>query len=311
MYYEMEIYSSMNKQMNHLDWLEAEAVYVLRECAAQFERSVLLFSGGKDSLCLLKLAEKAFRPSKFPFSIMHIDTGHNFVETLQFRDKIMLQLSENLIVKKVEDTINAGRVKEERGAYPSRNRMQSITLLDALTEFKFQSAIGGARRDEEKARSKERFFSFRDEFGSWEPKNQRPELWNLLNGRIHEGESIRIFPLSNWTELDVWSYILREKMEVPSIYFSHVRKCVQRQDGSWLAMSPYITPGPQDKIEDRNARFRTVGDMTCTSPVFETANTIAEVIEDIKAATTSERASRVDDARSESAMEDRKKEGYF
>jgi sulfate adenylyltransferase subunit 2 len=296
---------------DYLDYLEAEAVFILRECAAQFERSAILFSGGKDSLCLIQLAVKAFKPYKIPFKIIHIDTGHNFEETLKFRDHTMKNIGENIIIRYVEDSIKNGKAKEEKGQYPSRNRIQSITLLETINEFRIQAAIGGARRDEEKARSKERIFSFRNEFGSWDPKNQRPELWKIYNGKIHEGEGIRIFPLSNWTELDVWNYIEREKMSVPSIYFTHQRECIRRQDGVWLANSPFITPGPKDQISLEEVRFRTVGDMTCTSPVFSKANTIKEIIHDIKISSTSERASRVDDARGDSAMEERKKEGYF
>jgi sulfate adenylyltransferase subunit 2 len=297
--------------LDHLDRLEAEAIYTLRECASQFERSVLLFSGGKDSLCLLRLSEKAFRPGAFPYPVLHIDTGHNFAETLEFRDRTMARLGEKLIVRTVEDSIRAGKAQDEKGPYPSRNRQQSVTLLDTLEEFKFQAAIGGARRDEEKARAKERFFSFRDEFGAWDPKNQRPELWNLFNGKIREGQGMRVFPLSNWTELDVWQYLERESMEVPSLYFTHRRKCVRRRDGTWLPLSPFISPPPEDVIEEHAVRFRTVGDMTCTSPVFTEAATIPEIIREIRLSRTTERGSRADDRRGDTAMEDRKKEGYF
>lgn len=294
-----------------LDQLEAESIYVLRECAARLSRPVILFSGGKDSLVLLRLSEKAFRPGPFPYPILHIDTGHNFDETLLFRDQVVSRLGEKLIVRKVEDTIKKGRAKDETGAYPSRNRIQSVTLLDALQEFGFNAAIGGARRDEEKARAKERFFSHRDSKGVWNPSAQRPELWNLYNSEIFPGEQIRVFPLNNWTELDVWNYIRKEKMEVPSLYFSHQRKCVQRKDGSWLALSPYISPPDGDLTQECQVRFRTVGDMTCTSPVFSNASNLDEVICEIETSETSERGSRADDQRSESAMEERKREGYF
>ncbi len=294
-----------------LDQLEAESIYVLRECAARMAKPVLLFSGGKDSLVLLRLSEKAFRPASFPYPVLHIDTGHNFPETLEFRDQVMNRLGEKLIVRKVEDSIKRGRAIDEVGPYPSRNRIQSVTLLDTLTEFGFDAAIGGARRDEEKARAKERFFSHRDLKGAWNPSAQRPELWNLYNTKIFPGEQVRVFPLNNWTELDVWSYIQREKMEVPSLYFSHRRKCVRRADGSWLALSPYISPPAADLVEERQVRFRTVGDMTCTSPVPSVAHNLEEMIEEIKTSEISERGSRADDQRSESAMEERKKEGYF
>ncbi len=297
--------------MDTLDILEAESVHVLREVAAQFKRPVLLFSGGKDSLVLLRLSEKAFRPGKFPYPVLHIDTGHNFEETLSFRDQTIERLSEQMIVRRVEDSIQAGRAQDETGPYPSRNRQQSVTLLDAIREFGFDAAIGGARRDEEKARAKERFFSYRNAQGGWEPHQQRPELWNLYNGRIHLGEQMRVFPLNNWTEFDVWSYIKRERLEIPSLYFSHQRTCVRRADGSWLPMSKHVTPPPGDLVETRTVRFRTVGDMTCTSPVFSQASSLDEIIEEIRTAEFSERGSRADDQRSETAMEDRKREGYF
>lgn len=297
--------------MDELSRLESESIEVLREVAAQFERSVLLFSGGKDSLCLLKLSEKAFRPGKFPYPILHIDTGHNFDEALLFRDQTIAQLEETLIVRKVEDSIQQGRTKDESGPYPSRNRQQSVTLMDAMKEFRFQAAIGGARRDEEKARAKERFFSYRNSAGAWDPQNQRAELWNLYNGSLKDGEQIRVFPLNNWTELDVWRYIEREKMKVPSLYFSHRRKCVQRADGVWLPHSAFINPPASDQIEEHEVRFRTVGDMTCTSPVFSKASTVSEIIAEIQTSDVSERGSRADDQRSEAAMEDRKGEGYF
>lgn len=295
----------------HLDELEAESIHILREVAAQFEKPVLLFSGGKDSICLLKLSEKAFRPGRFPYPILHIDTGHNFEETLAFRDQAVARLGEKLIVRSVEDSIRTGRAKDETGPYPSRNRQQTVTLLDALKEFGFQAAIGGARRDEEKARAKERVFSFRNEAGGWDPSNQRPELWNIYNGKIRPGQNIRVFPLSNWTELDVWQYIEREKIEVPSLYFSHRRKIVHRKDGSALAFSSFIRPPEEDLTEDAVVRFRTVGDMTCTGPVFSTASTVSEIIEEIRASRLTERGTRADDKTSDAAMEDRKKEGYF
>ena len=297
--------------MDALSLLEAEAIQVLREVAAQFKRPVLLFSGGKDSLCLIHLSLKAFRPGKFPYAVMHIDTGHNFPDTLTFRDQVMSQIGETIIVRKVEDTIKAGRASDESGAYPSRNRQQAQTLMDALKEFNFDAAIGGARRDEEKARAKERFFSHRNEKGSWDPRNQRPELWDLYNGHLLPGEQMRVFPLNNWTEKDVWRYLQREKIEVPSLYFTHQRKCVQKQDGTWLAHSEYITPPPEDKILDCQVRFRTVGDMTCTSPVFSTASNIDEILTEIAVSRVSERGTRADDQRSENAMEERKREGYF
>lgn len=297
--------------MNYLDYLENEAIYVLREVASQFERPVILFSGGKDSLCLLHLSKKAFAPGGFKYPILHIDTGHNFEETLEFRDRTIQSLGEKLLVRKVEDSIKAGRAQDESGNYPSRNRQQAVTLLDAMAEFKFDAAIGGARRDEEKARAKERFFSFRDSFGGWDPKQQRPELWNIYNGRVHAGEQMRVFPLNNWTELDVWQYLKREKLEVPSLYFSHRRECVQREDGTWLPMSSFIQPKENEKVGEHTVRFRTVGDMTCTAPIFSNAKDISEVIEEIKNSKLSERGSRADDRRGDTAMEDRKKEGYF
>lgn len=297
--------------MDSLSILESEAIYVLREVAAQFKMPVLLFSGGKDSLCLLHLSLKAFRPDKFPYHILHIDTGHNFPETISFRDWYIESIQEKLIVRYVEDSINEGKVKEEEGNYPSRNFLQTITLLDAIREFSFDAAIGGARRDEEKARSKERFFSIRNINGGWEPRQQRPELWDYYNGHLAQGEQMRIFPLSNWTEKDVWRYILRENIPVPSLYFSHKRKCVKKPDGTWLPLSNFINPSNEDEIRDSTVRFRTVGDMTCTSPVFTHANNVEEILNDISKSKTSERGSRADDKKSENAMEDRKKMGYF
>jgi sulfate adenylyltransferase subunit 2 len=297
--------------MDALDRLEAQAIHVLRETAAQARNPVLLFSGGKDSLCLLHLTVKAFRPDPFPWPVLHIDTGHNFPETLTFRDEAMRRLGERLIVRRVEDTIKAGRAQDENGAYPSRNRQQARTLMDALSEFDFDFAIGGARRDEEKARAKERFFSLRSDQGAWDPTQQRPELWDLYNGKLPACGQIRVFPLNDWTEKDVWRYLRREGVAVPSLYFSHSRKCVRRADGTWLPHSTFIHPPPQDVIEERVVRFRTVGDMTCTSPVFSDAHDIDAVIAEIESSHVSERAGRADDRRSENAMEDRKREGYF
>jgi sulfate adenylyltransferase subunit 2 len=308
---EMTLRDGRTYQLSQLEALEAEAVYIMRETAAQFERPVLLFSGGKDSAVLLRLAEKAFRPGRFPFPVMHIDTGHNFVEALEFRDRRMEQLGERLIVRYVQDTIDAGKVVEETGPGASRNRLQTTTLLDAIEEFKFDAAIGGARRDEERARAKERVFSFRDEFGQWDPKNQRPELWQLYNGRIKPGEHVRVFPLSNWTELDVWHYIAREEMDLPSIYFAHRRQVFER-DGMLLACSPFVPMKPGEEPFEAQIRYRTVGDMTCTAAMYSSARTVAEVIAETASSRISERgATRVDDKFSDAAMEDRKRLGYF
>ena len=290
--------------------LEDEAVYVLREVAAQFERPVLLFSGGKDSICVAHLSRKAFYPAKLPFPVMHIDTGHNFAETIEFRDRFLAELDANLIVRTVQESIDKGRVQEEPGPNASRNALQSVTLLDAIAEFKFDAAIGGARRDEEKARAKERFFSFRDRHGQWDPKNQRPELWNLFNGRHGPGEHIRAFPLSNWTELDVWHYIEEEGVALPSLYFGHDRDVVER-DGMLLARNEFITLLDGERWEAKTVRFRTIGDMTCTGATESSAQSIDEIVDEIAAATTTERGGRADDRRSEAAMEDRKREGYF
>jgi sulfate adenylyltransferase subunit 2 len=301
----------MRYNLSQLDILEAESVFILREAAAEFERPVLLFSGGKDSAVLLKLAEKAFRPARFPFPVMHIDTGHNFPEVLAYRDRAVEALGERLIVRSVQDSIDQGRVVDPTGPRASRNRLQTTTLLDAIAEHRFDAAFGGARRDEEKARAKERIFSFRDEFSQWDPKLQRPEVWNLLNGRIHKGEHVRIFPISNWTELDVWQYIAREDIELPSIYFAHTRRVIER-DGMLLAVSPYIQLAEPDQVIEAEVRFRTVGDMTCTGSVRSSARGIDEVIREIAAARVSERGeTRADDRFSEAAMEDRKLEGYF
>ncbi len=301
---------SRRRRISHLDALEAESIFIMREVAAEFERPVLLFSGGKDSIVLLRLAEKAFRPAKFPFPIMHIDTGHNFPEVLEFRDRRVEELGERLIVASVQESIDKGRVREEPGN-PSRNRLQTTTLLDAITEHGFDSVFGGARRDEEKARAKERVFSLRDEFGQWEPRSQRPELWALYNGRIRRGQHMRIFPISNWTEMDVWQYIAREGVEVPSIYYAHERD-VFRRDGMWLATGPFLANGPDESIERMVVRYRTVGDMTCTGAVRSDAADVEAIIAEVAAARITERgATRADDSFSETAMEDRKKEGYF
>lgn len=298
-------------ELSHLDALEAEAVSVMREVAAELESPVLLFSGGKDSIVLLRLAEKAFRPGRFPFPVMHIDTGHNFEEVLEFRDRRLAQLGERLIVASVQASIDEGRVAEETGPRASRNRAQTTTLLDAIEKHGFDACFGGARRDEEKARAKERIFSFRDQFGQWDPKAQRPELWSIYNGRIHKGEHIRAFPISNWTELDVWQYIDREQLEIPSIYFSH-RRMVFERDGMLLAVGTHVSPSADEEAFEASVRYRTVGDMTCTGAVESTASTIAEVIEEVRSTRVTERgATRADDRFSEAAMEDRKKEGYF
>lgn len=297
-------------KLTHLKQLESEAIHIMREVAAQFERPVLLFSGGKDSIVMVRLAQKAFYPGKFPFPLMHIDTGHNFDETIEFRDNLMESIGAKLIVRTVQESIDKGRAVEEKGPNPSRNALQTITLLDAIEEFKFDAAFGGARRDEEKARAKERFFSHRDEFGQWDPKNQRPELWNLYNGRKHIGEHFRVFPLSNWTEMDVWQYIAAENLDIPEIYFSHDREVVNR-DHVLLAKSDYITLADDEEYEVRTIRFRTVGDMTCTGAVESEASTVEDIIREVASARVTERGGRADDRRSEAAMEERKKIGYF
>jgi sulfate adenylyltransferase subunit 2 len=298
-------------ELSHLDALEAEAVFIMREVAAEFERPVLLFSGGKDSIVLLRLAEKAFRPGRFPFPIMHIDTGHNFPEAIDFRDRRVAELGERLIVGYVQDDIDAGRVVEDSGPRASRNRLQTTTLLRMIEEHGFDAAFGGARRDEEKARAKERVLSFRDDFGQWDPKNQRPELWNLFNGRIRKGEHIRAFPISNWTEMDVWQYIAREDLEVPSIYFAHQRKVFQR-DGMLLSVGPVTEPQDGEDVFEETVRYRTVGDMSCTGAVRSTASTIEAILAEVAVSRITERgATRADDKFSEAAMEDRKREGYF
>ncbi len=296
--------------ITHLRELESEAIYVLREVASQFENPVLLFSGGKDSIVLGWLSNKAFFPSKIPYPLMHVDTGHNFEETITYRDDFVKQLGAKLIVTSVQDSIDKGRVTEETGKYASRNALQSTTLLDAIGENKFDGAIGGARRDEEKARAKERFFSHRDEFGQWDPKNQRPELWNIFNGRKHMGEHFRVFPLSNWTEMDVWQYIALENIPLPSIYFGHPREVVHR-DGVMLANSPYLQVDCEDKVEELVVRCRTIGDMTCTGVVKSEATTVEDIIQEVASTRITERGGRFDDKRSETAMEDRKINGYF
>ncbi|MCL2657723.1 MAG: sulfate adenylyltransferase subunit CysD [Betaproteobacteria bacterium] len=304
----------MNSQtqatLSHLDWLEAEAIHILREVAGQTERPALLFSGGKDSVCLLRLAEKAFRPCRFPFPLLHIDTGHNYREVTDFRDKRAAELGERLIVRTLEDSIRRGSVVLKH-PLESRNKHQSVTLLEAIAEFEFDCCIGGARRDEEKARAKERVMSFRDEFGQWDPKNQRPELWNLYNARTHRGENIRAFPISNWTEMDVWQYIEREKLELPSIYFAHKRPVVRK--GDLLQPVTELTPAKQgDVIEEIMVRFRTVGDITCTAPVESHAASVEQIVIETATSTITERgATRLDDQTSEASMEQRKKEGYF
>jgi sulfate adenylyltransferase subunit 2 len=297
--------------ISHLDALESEAIHVFREVAAELEKPVLLFSGGKDSIVLLRLAEKAFRPGRFPFPLMHVDTGHNFPEVIEFRDRRVAELGERLIVASVQESIDKGRVVEEKGPRASRNRLQSVTLLDAIAEHGFDAAFGGARRDEERARAKERIFSFRDDFGGWDPKNQRPELWNLYNGRIRKGEHVRVFPISNWTELDVWQYIAREKLELPPIYFAHERE-VFRRDGMLYATSPFTELLPGEEPFREMVRYRTVGDMSCTGAVPSRATTLESVVAEIAATRITERGeTRADDRASEAAMEDRKKEGYF
>jgi len=298
-------------QLSQLDVLEAESIHVMREVGAEFERPVLLFSGGKDSIVMLALAERAFRPARIPFPVMHVDTGHNFDEVLNFRDRRAAELGVRLIVASVQESIDAGRVAEETGRWASRNRLQTTTLLDAIADHRFDAVFGGARRDEEKARAKERVFSFRDEFGQWDPKNQRPELWNLYNTRIKRGENIRVFPLSNWTELDVWSYIERENLEIPSIYYAHERVVFER-DGILLADNPYLTRAENEETFTATVRYRTVGDMTITGAVLSPAKTVSEVIAEVAATRVTERgATRADDRASEAAMEDRKREGYF
>ncbi len=298
--------------MDYLSKLESEAIYILREVAGQFNNPALLFSGGKDSICLIHLSLKAFRPGKFPFPLVHIDTGHNFPEALQFRDELVEKIGEKLIVRKVEDTLRNKGIEDAKGKFPSRNALQTHTLLDVINEFKFDACIGGARRDEEKARAKERIFSVRDKNGKWNPNLQRPELWSILNGKINDGENVRAFPISNWTELDVWNYIQREQIDLPSIYFAHQRECVLAGDGTLLANSKYLNLDANDSIVTKKVRYRTVGDMTCTAAIESNASNVKEIIEELNNATISERgATRLDDRISDAGMEDRKKGGYF
>tara|TARA_B100000945_G_scaffold311635_1_gene305087 strand:- start:28 stop:933 length:906 start_codon:yes stop_codon:yes gene_type:complete len=299
-----------NYTINHLRELESEAIFVIREVAAQFEKPALLFSGGKDSILMTHLAKKAFYPARIPFPLIHIDTGHNFPETIEFRDRLVNDLGVTLIVGSVQEAIDKGMVKEETGINASRNSLQIITLLDALEKHKIDAAMGGARRDEEKARAKERFFSHRDEFGQWDPKNQRPELWNLFNGKKNNGEHFRVFPISNWTEMDVWEYIKLENIALPSLYFSHKRKCVVR-DGVILAASKYINLKEGEEITEKTVRYRTCGDMPITGAVYSEADTVEKIIDEIATTRTTERGTRADDKRGETAMEDRKKAGYF
>src|SRR5882757_6213988 len=301
----------MHRLISHLDALESESIHLLREVAAEFERPVLLFSGGKDSVVMLHVAKKAFWPARLPFPVMHIDTGHNFREVIEFRDSSVERLDVNLVVASVQESIDAGRVVEDTGPRASRNRLQTTTLLDAIEQHEFDAVMGGARRDEEKARAKERFFSFRDEFGQWDPKNQRPEIWSLYNGRHRKGEHIRVFPLSNWTELDIWQYIADEEIAIPNIYYAHRRE-VFRRDGMLLAVTPYVTMVDGEEPFEMTVRFRTVGDASCTGAVESTAATVEEVIVEVAATRITERgAKRADDRISESGMEDRKREGYF
>ena len=303
--------TATNYELSHLSHIEAESIHIFREVAAEFERPCLLFSGGKDSIVMLRLAEKAFHPARMPFPVMHIDTGHNFPEVLEFRDRHLAEVGARLVVASVQKSIDDGRVVEERGPRSSRNRLQTTTLLDAIEEHRFDALFGGARRDEEKARAKERVYSFRDEFGQWDPKSQRPEIWSLYNGRIRQGEHIRVFPISNWTELDSWQYIRREGIGVPDVYFAHERRVFER-DGMWLAECPYVDLLDGEEVTTRRVRYRTVGDMSCTGAVDSDASTIDQVIEEVSATRITERgATRADDRVSEAAMEDRKKEGYF
>ncbi len=300
-----------NYRLNYLEQLEAESIHIFHEVAAQFEKPALLFSGGKDSITMVHLAQKAFAPGKIPFPLVHIDTGHNFQEALDYRDEMAANVNATLIVRKVEDTIKAKNLTEPKGKFPSRNWLQTYTLLDTIEEFKFDACIGGARRDEEKARAKERIFSVRDDFGQWNPKLQRPELWNIYNGRINKGENVRVFPISNWTELDIWNYIKYENIKLPSIYFSHERDLILHE-GQLVAMSDFVSLDPFDVVIKKQVRYRTVGDMTCTAAVESTASTLDQVISEITAAKISERGeTRIDDRVTEAAMEDRKKNGYF
>jgi sulfate adenylyltransferase subunit 2 len=296
--------------LNYLDELESEAIYILREVWAQFERPVILFSGGKDSIVVTHLAQKAFHPAKIPYALMHVDTGHNFPETIAFRDALIKKLGVELIVGSVQESIDTGRVAEERGKNATRNALQITTLLDAIEAHKVDCAIGGGRRDEEKARAKERFFSHRDDFGQWDPKNQRPELWNLLNGRHFEGEHFRAFPISNWTEMDVWNYILRENIDIPSLYLAHEREVIWRQD-SWIPMSEHLVLEASETVVTKKIRFRTLGDITITGGIESDADSLEKIVQEVAAMKQTERGNRSDDKRSESAMEDRKRQGYF
>ncbi|HAQ65130.1 MAG TPA: sulfate adenylyltransferase subunit CysD [Bacteroidales bacterium] len=297
-------------RIKHLRELEAEAIYIIREVAAQFERPVLLFSGGKDSIVLVHLSLKAFWPARLPFPLLHIDTGHNFHETLEYRDSLVERTGATLLVGSVQETIDQGRVVEEKGVNASRNVLQTTTLLDAIARYKFDAAVGGARRDEEKARAKERIFSHRDEFGQWDPKNQRPELWNIFNGRKLMGEHFRVFPISNWTEMDVWQYILLERIEMPSLYFTHRRKVFQR-DGVWLADAPFMMKRSGEEVVEMDVRCRTIGDVTCTGVTLSMADSVEDIVNEIAATRVTERGGRYDDRRSDAAMEDRKRDGYF
>jgi sulfate adenylyltransferase subunit 2 len=301
----------MIKDTSQINPLENEAIYIFREVVAQFEKPVLLFSGGKDSITLVRLAQKAFYPGKIPFPLMHIDTGHNFPETITFRDNLVKELGVELIVRHVQDDIDAGKVKEEQGRYASRNSLQTNTLLEAIEDYKFDACIGGARRDEEKARAKERIFSVRDDFGQWDEKNQRPEVFDMLNGQIDHGQNVRVFPISNWTELDVWNYIAKEQIDIPTIYFAHMRETFVRDGLIWSVDDDVVFRDKDETVEKRMVRFRTVGDMSCTAAVDSESTTITSVIEEIKASTISERGARIDDKRSEAAMEKRKQQGYF
>ena len=301
----------MPQLISHLDALESESIHLLREVAAEFERPVLLFSGGKDSVVMLHIAKKAFWPARLPFPVMHVDTGHNFDEVIQYRDAAVEKADVRLVVASVQESIDKGRVVEDTGPRASRNRLQTVTLLDAIEEHGFDAVMGGARRDEEKARAKERFFSFRDDFGQWDPKNQRPEIWNIYNGKHRKGEHIRVFPLSNWTELDIWQYIAEEQIELPSIYFAHQRP-VFRRDNMWMAVTSFLQPVDGEEVVEMTVRYRTVGDATCTAAVESSASTLADIIDEVAASRITERgATRADDKFSEAAMEDRKKEGYF
>ncbi len=296
--------------LTHLKELESESIYVLREVFAQFQNPCILFSGGKDSIVVTHLARKAFYPAKIPFPLVHVDTGHNFPETMEFRDNLVKKFGAKLVVGSVQASIDAGKAAEERGKNATRNAIQTVTLLDTIEEHQFDAAIGGARRDEEKARAKERFFSHRDEFGQWDPKNQRPELWNIFNGKQHFGEHFRVFPLSNWTEMDVWQYILAEKIDIPSLYFAHQRKVIRRSN-TWLPISDFITIDPNEEIVEKKIRFRTLGDITITGGEESDADTLEKIIEEVAAARQTERGNREDDKRSETSMEDRKRQGYF